>query len=502
MFVRKSLLFLILHAAFTFSCGAQVTSLENTNEVKVNLRSDVNRMAAEWEPALGTLVAWPLSVPYKLVIELAGDNKLFTLVENQQSKQEAAKWYNKWGIDTSLVTFIFAPQGIDVSWVRDWGPHAVFTPKGEMKLADPKYVYATPVTNILCNDSLVFLYKDGNKIIKTTTDDNATVPLGKQIGLEVLDLPYISTGGNVMTDGLGTSFSSCILINENRFFGVDERSFFNLNKTLLGIDRYNILSNFEKRGIQHIDCFMKLLDEERILVMLPPKDHELYQIYEDIVNKELSKLTSIYGKPYKILRMNTYRYRRDELAAYSNSLILNKTIYVPLFSIAEDSLALRRWRELMPGYTVKGFEYVLKNEPAITHQIEKRYDVIGWNHGDALHCRTRAVWDPNMLFITVKTLDEEVLCNSTKHIYAGIIDYSKQGLVDNKTFLCWREKGQKEWHKINMRQVNNKNIFKAEIPCTQAGMTIEYYVSATSNSGKTETRPLTAPLGSFQCILK
>ena len=33
---------------------------------------------------------------------------------------------------------------------------------------------------------------------------------------------------------------------------------------------------------------MKLLDEERILVIEPPQDHKLYKIYEDIVQNELS----------------------------------------------------------------------------------------------------------------------------------------------------------------------------------------------------------------------
>lgn len=39
-----------------------------------------NRTAAEWEPALGTMITWPLCVPYKLVIELAKDNHFFTQI--------------------------------------------------------------------------------------------------------------------------------------------------------------------------------------------------------------------------------------------------------------------------------------------------------------------------------------------------------------------------------------------------------------------------------------
>jgi agmatine deiminase len=84
---------------------------------------------------------------------------------------------------------------------------------------------------------------------------------------------------------------------------------------------------------------MKLLDEERILVAEPPKDHELYTVYENIVEKELKSLKTVYGKPYEIIRIKIGRYEDDNLAAYTNSIIVNKNIYVPLFQIKEDSLA-------------------------------------------------------------------------------------------------------------------------------------------------------------------
>lgn len=482
--------------------GQHVLVGQHSVENKFYTQGNSYRMAAEWEPALGTMVAWPLSVPYKLVVELAADNKLYTLVENESNKLDAARWYASWGIDTSRVTFIYAPQGIDVSWVRDWGPHAVFSPDGKMKLGDGKYIFATPQSGILCTDSLNFLYKDGDKILKTETEDNATVPLGNQLKIGVLDLPFITTGGNVMTDGIGSAFSSCILMNENRFYGVDDNKFFELNKSLLGIQQYHILSNFEKWGIQHIDCLMKVLDEERIMVLQPPKDHDLYQVYEDIVKNELSVLKNRYGRPYKIIRMNTYRYKTDELAAYSNSIILNKTIYVPLFSIPEDSLALNRWRELMPGYTVKGFEYILENEPALTPQIKKKYKVIGWTHGDALHCRTRAVWDPDMLFISVRIPDEEVVCNKNNTISATIIDYSKKGVIKEKVILHWREKGTNSWQKIIMNSVGNDQHYEVNIPCQKSGTEIEYFISAESKSAKKESRPATAPGGYFTTVFK
>jgi agmatine deiminase len=463
-----------------------------------------NRTAAEWEPAIGTMLTWPLCVPYKLAVELAKDNHLFTLVANDSSKMEAVKWYTKWGITDKQNTFVMAPQGIDAWWTRDWGPSAIFTPDGKMKLGDGKYIFATPSTTLGCNDSLQFLYFGQNhEITRTEVDDNATVPLAKALQMEVLDLPYITTGGNVMTDGLGTAFSSCILLNENKFYQVSGEKFFELNKKLSGFERYVILSNFEQRGIQHIDCLMKLLDEERILVAEPPQDHELYPIYENIVQNELAKLKTAYGRPYEILRLKTDRYFKDKLAAYTNSIIVNKTIYVPLFQIKQDQLALETWRKAMPGYTVKGFEFALKDEPVVSTEMQTHYaSGYGWNHGDALHCRTRAVWDSQMLYLTTKKIAAVVQGNQTHRVYTTIIDYSKSGLVRESCKLFWKVSGEKSWKSVELTSTKNPEHFYADIPNYPPGTSIEYYVAATSRSGRMETQPRTAPAGVFQFSIK
>ncbi len=478
-------------------------ALQTTAQNNFYIQSNNNRMAAEWEPVMGTMITWPLCIPYKLAIELAKDDHLYVLVENDSTKTEALQWFTKWDIDAAKTTFIYARQDVDAWWVRDWGPPAVFTPNDKMMLADGKYIYSTPVTSIGCNDTLDFLYKTAeNKIIETGIDDSATVPLGKALNMEVLDLPFVSTGGNVMTDGLGTAFSTCIITNENKFYGVDHDAFLQLNKKLLGITSYNIISNFEKRGIQHIDCYMKLLDEERILVCEPPAGHALYNIYQNIIDNELSKFKTAYGRPYEILRIKSDRYNGQALAAYTNSIIINKTIYVPLFQIPQDSLALQRWRELMPGYTVKGFEFALADEPLVTPMLKEHYQVYGWNNGDALHCRTRAVWDTAMLFISVKAIAKQVSVQQKKLVYATIIDYSKKGIIKDKAELVWRIAGTTAWNHMKLKEAGNANNFSAEIPLHKTRTVVEYYVAAVSASGGRETRPVTAPLGTYQFVIK
>jgi len=503
--IFSSCLLPIVSVFICFSCNNRSETKERINEANYYTQSDHNRMAAEWEPALGVMVVWPLALPHKLIVELAKDNQLFTLVPDKKNMQDAIKWYLLWRIDTSRVKFIVAKQGEDAWWVRDWGPPAVFTPGGRMELGDGKYIYSTPMSGLACDDSLRFLYKTaGNKIIRTDTDDQATVEIGKALNIPILDLPFISTGGNVLTDGLGTAFSTCILANENRFNGTPAEEFFASNRRLLGINNYHLVSNFSKNDIQHIDCFMKLLDEERILVAEPPVGSELSQVYENIVTNELSKLRTIFGRPFQILRIKIYPYdlghnHREILAAYTNSLILNKTIYVPLFGIPGDSIALKRWSEVMPGYRVKGFEFTLKDEPFLNDKAREHYGhtAIGWGYDDALHCRTRAIWDTIMLYMAVKRIDQNVSPGKTNRVFVTIIDYSKKGLTARSTNLYWRLKGESRWNEIGLQTTEDSTHFYADIPFNTSKNQIEYYVSASSRSGRTEMAPRTAPDGFY-----
>ena len=293
------------------------------------------------------------------------------------------------------------------------------------------------------------------------------------------------------------------MLNENRFYNVNQEKFLSLNKELLGFEQYNFISNFEKIGIQHIDCFMKLLDEERILVAEPPTDHELYPIYENIIENELKKLKTAYGRPYEILRIKTNRYDGERLAAYTNSIIINKTIYVPLFQIKADSIALQIWRGLMPGYTVKGFTFALIDEPIVSKEMKEHYKSgYGWNSGDALHCRTRAIWDNEMLFITTKRLNKIVPSTQQKIVYTTIIDYSNKGLVKDKCQIFWRVLGESNWSISQLSLDVNQNQFFYEIPYSKKGTTVEYFISAESKSGRKETKPRTAPLGTYQFMIE
>jgi hypothetical protein len=170
-----------------------------------------------------------------------------------------------------------------------------------------------------------------------------------------------------------------------------------------------------------------------------------------------------------------------------------------LFGIAQDSIALKQWSEALPGYDVKGFIYKVHEEPILHPRVlKRRASGFGWNSGDALHCRTRAMWDPQMLYIArgknpVKTTDGYT-------IEANIIDYSNAGLVSSELKLFWRLSGDQKWNSVMITESGVDNYYIANVPFTESGKVVEYYFAAKSASGKAEFKPMTAPEGFYKFI--
>ncbi|MBN1409861.1 MAG: agmatine deiminase family protein [Spirochaetales bacterium] len=462
----------------------------------------VLRMAAEWEPAIGVLVRWPPYLPRNLFVEFARETRLFVLVEHSGAARDAETWFHHWGIPRDRVTFIEVPGSDDAVWVRDYGPHPVFNGNGRMVLLDTRYDKTTPESELPCDASLKTPWNgawgDRYKYYNVTLDDAAPSRIAQVLGLASSTLPLVLTGGNFLTDGRGCALSTCILLNENRSDGIEEEEFFSLARTELGLDRYTVVPNFEDDGLQHIDCLLKFLDERRILVARPPRNHVLYERYQFIVDKYLRALKTAGGQPYEILRIDTVPYKGGGLVAYTNSLILNGTVYVPLFNIAQDKVALEQWHVALPGYAVKGFTFDLDKEPAVPDSARRMYpDGNGWQPFDALHCRTRAVWDPGMLYVAVDPVPEKQESFVEYAVTASIVPYSGAPLLADGLKLYWRPAGESEWQVKKLRR-GADGRFRASIPHAAAGMVVEYYVEAADASGRTEKAPRMAPAAVYR----
>ncbi len=424
------------------------------------------RVIAEWEPVLGTLISWPLGIPQALVLELAEDDLLYVLVNGSGAENSARSTFNSWGIDPAQVEYIQTSVGSH--WPRDWGPHQVFDGNGDWGILDPIFEGYPWVSN-----ACVPINSPGGY----AGDDGVNADVATYFGANLHEFPAYLTGGNFLVDGHHTGFSTCAMVGENNQLWT-EAQFRTLLSDWAGITSYQVVDSTEDHGIQHIDCWMKPLDEETLLVKLPPTWHEEYDRIETNL-AQLALATNCYGRPYTIVRIDCPTYSGGNIAAYTNSLILNKKVLVPQFNIPGDAQAIATFQAAMPGYEVIGFPWG------------------SWYYYDALHCRTRAVFDPEMLRITHRRLDAEVPQAAGHTITAMIDDRSETGLVAGELRVYWRLNGSPTWSWLTLSPTGSTDTYEVDIPGQSPGQTVEYYLAAADNSGRSETLPRTAPAGFY-----
>ncbi len=429
----------------------------------------VPRAVAEWEPASGTLIRWPLGISYPLVRELAEDDSVYVLCETQSAENAARSGFQNNGVNLAHCRFLRIATYSH--WTRDWGPHSVFDGDGTWGIVDP------------CFDGYPWVPPDGpDKDGRGwEEDDQVNGLLATALACPLWAMPAYCTGGNFMADGYSTAFSTQQMVNENLPL-MSEAEFLETAEAYLGVRSYVLLYGTEDHGIQHIDCWAKLLDEETILVKQVPSWHEEYPRIEQNL-QILEGLTNCHGRPYRIVRIETPPYNGYDVAAYTNSLILNRKVYVPTFGIPSDAAALETYRAAMPGYEVLGFAGA-SGSP--------------WYYYDALHCRTMGIADRRLLRVAHRPLDAEQPWLVEFPVRALIDDRSEAGLIAAELRVRWRREGEDPWQGVPLLPLAAPDSFEARIPMQSPGTVVEYYLEAADSSGRRATRPPVAPDGFYR----
>jgi agmatine/peptidylarginine deiminase len=443
---------------------------------------------AEWEPAVGAVIRWPLRIPEELAREIARDDRLFVLVRPEQL-EKARGALLALGIAADSMELI--ASSVESPYPRDYGPHQIFDGEGQFAVLDHVFagwpLYPDHWQSGQDKEP-EWSYWDG------PGDDDVPLDVARHLEIPVYRFPGYLTGGNFLVDGHGTAFATEAQVDENLpLFTPDE--FRGALVEYTGIERLHVLANTEALGIQHIDTWLKVLDPERLLLMRPPAGHP----EEARIDRSLAKLAGLtgpFGRPYEILRIEAAEMvddfgEEDELddswpdetgtAPYTNSLILNRKVLVPLFGLSTDEAALETWRQVMPGYEVIGFPYDR------------------WASFDALHCRVRPVFDGAMLRIShPRLLSRTPHAEGGFKIEAWIDDKSGAGLLNEELLVMHRAVGASEWRSAQIRPAGNEDRYEAVIDPYAIGTEVEYYLQAADQSGRRETLPRTAPQGTFR----
>ena len=409
------------------------------------------RFVGEFEPMQGVMIRYPLGIPTSLVVQLANNCHVYCIVSSSYQGSAQSSFQNA-GVNMNNVTFVNAPS--DSYWVRDYGPWYIFE---DRQPAIVDNIYNRPRPN----------------------DDNMSQVFANFWNIPMYGMRLEHTGGNMMEDGRGHGVSDELVFQENlEDYGINEATVRQRMREYLGIDPYHVTIDPQGDYIAHVDCWGKYLAPDKILIAQLPESNSQYALYEQVANY-FATTNCCWGYPYRVYRVQEPG--GYTLAPYTNSLILNKSVYVPLgnnTSLNEQALAV--YQEAMPGYEIVG---VTNNDYSIS-----------WENTDALHCRTRGVMDFNMLFVDHRdVLHGELEWQDQYPVLSKFIAYSGEPLKTDSLLVYYSIDGG-AYQTAHMTATGNPDEYVGYITGYQGGSEIDYYVFGADESGHRYTQPVFAEL--------
>ena len=442
------------------------------------------RTMAEWEEIEALTITW--STNYGITEEII----LTQIVEHAinecdviiicNSQNTVAGYLASQGISSPNIHYVEAD--FNNIWMRDYGQNTVYKNDVEDRLlVDWIYNRNRPYDDLIPEYIATHLNIDMY---------NTTQP------------PYdlMATGGNFMSDGMGTAFSSKLIEDENSggyaWNGPSGNVYYpnhtiseieNIMQEFMGIDTYIIMETLPYDGIHHIDMHMKLLDEETILMAEYPTGVADGPQIEANLQYVLNNYNSAFGTAYKVIRIpsppSSGGYFPDNngyYRTYTNSVFLNNTVLVPFYREEYDTIAQRIYEEVLPGYNIVGIDV----DNSGTNLI---------SYSGAIHCITHSVGVDEPLLIQHQSLEDTN--PQANYVVSSNIQHNSGIANANVYFTTDLSLGYNA--PISMSNTTG-NTWEANIPGTiTSGSTVYYYIEATANSGKTINRPMPAPTGYF-----
>ena len=396
------------------------------------------RNVAEFDQMQAVLVRYPFGIPISLVTEMSEDTEVITLVSNASEQQVVENQYISAGVNMDNASFLITPT--DSYWVRDYGPWFVFDGDNNPGIVD--FPYNRPRPN----------------------DNNVPAAVADMLGITLYGMNVYHTGGNYMTTGMGQSSSTDLVYDENP--QLTEQQIAEKFSSYLNVDPYHVRPDPLDDYIKHIDCWAKFLSPGKILVAEVPESDYRYEDYEAAADYFANQISS-YGKPYEVFRV--FAPGTSPNTPYTNSLILNKKVFVPLTGSQYDDAAIDAYEEAMPGYEIIGVTYG------------------GWLNTDALHCRTKGVADIGMLYIDHMPMLGNVGYQENYEITAEIYSCSGQPVYNDSVFVYYSVNGE-EYQQANMTYLGDDE-YSGTISGILPGDEIDYYLYAADWSGRRAMHP-------------
>lgn len=381
---------------------------------------------------------------------------------------------------TPLTNYKFHVMVGDDFWIRDYGPIGFY--------------YGA-------NDDIGFL--DMNYYPGRDNDDLYPGLIAGVTGYLDVKTNLYAEGGNFFTDGFKNSFHSNVIESVNMTAN-PKHSAWTMAQTQDTIKYVWASGNVTSTptlvcdgGTGHNDMYMKLMDENTMAIMEYPSVVTANDktIIQNVINT-VTTMKNVYGKPYRIYKvpmptqdngdtLKTCGAINNDARTFVNGLTVNKTYLLPSYSDgttgnqAQTTAAINLFKDIAPGYKIV--------------PLDSRILTV---LGGAIHCVTMQIPAENPIHFWHPPVIDWQVKQSSYHLVSKIDN--KSGIASAK--CMWRKKGTTTWNTVNMTDSSGHHI--ADISGSfNYGDAVEYYLTATTNNGKTAVKPITASDGFYTFMI-
>ncbi len=364
-----------------------------------------------------------------------------------------------------------------------------------------------------------FMYYPGRAL-----DDSLPSLIEEQMGIPNFITTIEWEGGNCVVDGAGMVLSSSAIYENNQdtygqitWDGQDITTLHYDQKTaltkgmvrdslahIMGPRGAHILPTFKyDGGTGHVDLYCDMWDENEFVFSKFPEYCSNWTDAKTAVKNidSLCSYTSMFGKNYKCHYIpfpcanngtnfaSQVQYNSQYTRTYSNHTFVNNVIIQPCFSNVVNGQPSSEWDRLRidsvrmayPGYTIYPINVA-------------SFD----GSGGAIHCITKQIPADNPIRILHPSITGNTndMYTTTNAPISAVIT-NKSGIQSAKVVYRIAEG---EWHEVALTP-SSENSYNGEIATSGQlngnATKVEYYISATSNNGKTITKPMTAAQGGY-----
>lgn len=357
-------------------------------------------------------------------------------------------------------------------------------------------------------------------------DDYLPIHISEQMGLP----NYITTieweGGNCLVDGAGFLATSDAIYSANAdrygqitWDGVNTSSLNYTSKNpvskqalrdslthLMDLRKISVLPALKyDGGTGHIDLYADMWDENSFVFSAFPEACSNWVDYKTAAKNidTLCSYVSIHNDNYKkryipFPKKNNGSdfttqtdYNNNYTRTYSNHTFVNDIIVQPVFSNVVNGEPSAQWdkdamdelRKAYPGYRIFPIDV-------------RSFDGLG----GAIHCITKQIPADNPIRILHHAITGDA--NSYEGTIPITATITNRSGIESAT-CYWKLEHENTWQTVALTANGDEfsGVINLEDVSYYDGVRIQYYISATSNNGKTITKPMTAPEGYYNFFI-